>query len=133
MNKTFLLRPHIKHLGGVIRFVQNQPWIRIQVNFIVDPRTSVADPDPVIQDQIRELDRIRKTANSFLIKEYQGSIRISIWSHSVEQVYLGYNHNKSTLYSADALRALEAEGEKGGKGNLLFTSAQHPFTICLIS
>ena len=61
MNKTFLLRPHIKHLGGVIRFVQNQPWIRIQVNFIVDPRTSVADPDPVIQDQIRELDRTGST------------------------------------------------------------------------
>ena len=54
-----------------------------------------------------------------LIQRHVRKTNFSIWRHSVEQVYLGYNHNKSQhrVY----ITRLSSRRDEGEKGNLLFT------------
>ena len=53
-------------------------------------------------------------------QRHVGKTNFSIWRHSVEQVYLGYQHNKSQQRVSITLLSSRMGG-KSEKGNLLFT------------
>ena len=55
-------------------------------------------------------------------RHHVGKTNFSIWGHGVEQVYLGYKHNKSQ--HRVRITCFSSKAGEGEKGNLLFTS--HP-------
>ena len=69
-----------------------------------------------------------KTVFTF-IQRHVGKTNISIWRHSIEHLYLGYEHNKSQHMFA--LRASVAERERE-REPFPYILAQLAYTICAI-
>ena len=55
-------------------------------------------------------------------QRHVGKTNLSIWRHSLEQVYLGKNHNKSQHRKGIACLSSSGDESKSEKGNLLFTA-----------